>query len=77
MCQKKTVKVCGTCLLSEKEWIDSKITKLQTIGIADTTVAFVNGQVLGVSNRNDSIYIDTLRLRQLALKICKTLSEQM
>ena len=51
---------CGTHLLSEKESIDSKITKLETIGVADTTVAFLSGQVMGISTRNDSIVLDTL-----------------
>lgn len=65
---KKTAFTCGTYLIPEKEWIDSKITNLQTTGIADTTVAYVNGHVLGLRIQNDSTYLDTLAFTAIEFK---------
>ncbi len=59
---KKTEYVCGNTFLTNMESVDGKVSKFKTVGFADTTVAFVRGQVLGMSSYGDSISVDTLPL---------------
>ena len=59
-CARKPVYTCGFGYLSNKPKIHSKVIKLKRTGIADTTVAFISGQIFGKDSIDKGITIDTL-----------------
>ncbi|MFN0188647.1 MAG: hypothetical protein ACKVQV_08095 [Bacteroidia bacterium] len=59
-CSRKTTVTCGTGEFMKKPSIESKVLLLQTVGIADTTIAFISGCVTGKDSSEKVTSIDTL-----------------
>jgi hypothetical protein len=59
-CAKKVVIECGTPSLMSFPSIESKVLSLRSTGIADTTIAFIEGLILGKDSFEKVIKIDTL-----------------
>lgn len=59
-CAHKPVYTCGNSYLANRPKIESKVLKLERIGIADTTVAFISAKILGKDSTSAGTTIDTL-----------------
>ena len=59
-CSRKTTVTCGTGDFMKKPSIESKVLLLQTVGIADSTIAFISGCVTGKDSSEKAASIDTL-----------------
>jgi hypothetical protein len=59
-CANKVIVTCGTADLMNRPSTESKVLSLKTIGIADTTIAFISGLVSGKDSTDKKVTIDTL-----------------
>lgn len=59
-CARKVLVTCGTADLMNRPSVESKVLSLKTVGIVDTTIAFVSGFVTGKDSTDKKITIDTL-----------------
>ena len=59
-CTRKYVVTCGVGDLESRPNIVSKIVRLERIAIADTTITFVAGDILGKDSSEAGVVIDTL-----------------
>jgi len=66
-CSRKHVHTCGLANLENKPSIDSRVVELKRTGIADTTIAFISGTVLGKDSSQQDVTIDTLAYSNVVL----------
>jgi len=59
-CVRKPIYTCGLGHLANRPKIESKIIELNRTGIADTTIAFISGQILGKDSTDAGVGIDSL-----------------
>ncbi len=59
-CARKPVYTCGLDYLANRPIIDSRIIELKRTGIADTTIAYISGRILGKDSTDAEVSIDTL-----------------
>jgi len=60
-CAKKVSVECGTPAVIGNPSLECRVLSLRTIGISDTTLAFIDGLVLGKDSADKIVSIDTLR----------------
>jgi len=66
-CARKPIYTCGLMSNLLKPTIDSKISKLERVAIADTTISFISGTILSGDSSEKGLVLDTLMFANVCL----------
>jgi hypothetical protein len=59
-CSQKQIYTCGLAYLDSRPGIDSKVLYLERVGIADTTIAIISGEISGKDSSEFGVTTDIL-----------------